>query len=124
MVRRGSSVRVRHSALSFCRGFLLHLFGPRGREVHDRYSRPQAALSRQSVAAAAAQSPKAVRRADLERSERVDGAAGLRHTAPYYLGDEGAIGFISGVWIKRRQRQDMDGPRLTIVAHGLSIAYG
>src|SRR2546423_261163 len=90
MVRRGSSVRVRHSALSFCRTFLLHLAAPRRSEVQNGYGRPRAGLSRPTAAAPAAQSPKAARRADPERSGRVDGAAGLRQTAAHYLGDEGA----------------------------------
>src|SRR3954454_14787901 len=91
MVRRGSSVRVRHWALSFCRQFLLDGPAPPPREVPDGYVRPPAGPSRPSAGAPAAQSPKAARRADPERSERVDGGDGRRHTASHFLGDVGAI---------------------------------
>src|SRR3954454_17210061 len=90
MVRRGSSVRVRHWALSFCRQFLLDGPAPPPREVPDGYVRPPAGPSSPTAGAPAAQSPKAARRADPERSERVDGVDGRRHAAPQYLGDEGA----------------------------------
>src|SRR3954454_1876002 len=90
MVRRGSSVRVRHWALSFCRQFLLDGPAPPPREVPDGYVRPPAGPSRPSAGAPAAQSPKAARRADPERSERVDGGDGRRHTAADYNDDEGA----------------------------------
>src|SRR4051812_45599508 len=90
MVRRGSSVRVRHWALSFCRQFLLDGSAPPPREVPDGYVRPPAGPSRPTAGAPATQSPKAARRADPERNERVDGDDGRRHTAPHFTDDEGA----------------------------------
>jgi excisionase family DNA binding protein len=90
MVRRGSSVRVRHWALSFCRHFLRGSTAPPRPEVQNGYVRPPAGPSSPTAGAPAAQSPKAARRADPERSERVDGAAGRRHTAPQFFGGEGA----------------------------------
>src|SRR3954467_6455119 len=90
MVRRGSSVRVRHWALSFCRQFLRGPAGPPRPEVQNGYVRPPAGPSSPTAGAPASQSPKAARRADPERSERVDGVDGRRHTAPHYLGDQGA----------------------------------
>src|SRR3954454_18844255 len=90
MVRRGSSVRVRHWALSFCRQFLRGPAGPPRPEVQNGYVRPPAGPSSPTAGAPASQSPKAARRADPERSGRVDGVDGRRHTAPHYLGDEGA----------------------------------
>ena len=79
MVRRGSPVRVRHWALLLCRDFLLRHSAPPTPEVHQGYVRPPAGPSRPSAGAPAAQSPEAARRADPERSERVDGGAGRRH---------------------------------------------
>src|SRR3954451_17926141 len=90
MVRRGSSVRVRHWALSFCRQFLLDGAAPPPREVPDGYVRPPAGPSRPTAGAPAAQSPKAARRADPERSERVDGGDAWRNTGANYSDDEGA----------------------------------
>src|SRR3954466_11124175 len=90
MVRRGSSVRVRHWALFFCRQFLLDGPAPPPREVPDGYVRPPAGPSRPTAGARAAQSPKAARRADPKRSERLDGGDGRRHTAANYSDDEGA----------------------------------
>src|SRR5947209_2915138 len=90
MVRRGSSVRVRHWALSVCSDFLRGHAAPSRSEVQNGYVRPPAGPSSPTAGAPASQSPKAARRADPERSERVDGAAGLRHTAAHYSDDEGA----------------------------------
>src|SRR3954463_10798411 len=90
MVRRGSSVRVRHWALSFCRQFLLDGPAPPPREVPDGYVRPPAGPSRPTAGAPTPQSPKAARRADPERSERVDGGDGRRQTATNYGDEDGA----------------------------------
>jgi excisionase family DNA binding protein len=90
MVRRGSGVRVPHWALSICRHFLSGLFASRRREVRNGYVRAPAGPNRPKAGAPGAQSPKAARRADPERSERVDGVDGRRHTAPHFLADEGA----------------------------------
>src|SRR3954453_10631840 len=90
MVRRGSSVRVRHWALSFCRQFLRGSAAPPRPEVQNGYVRPPAGPSRPTAGAPATQSPKAARRADPERSERVDGGDGRRHTATNYSDEEGA----------------------------------
>src|SRR3954469_25365671 len=90
MVRRGSSVRVRHWALSICRQFLLDGPAPPPREVPDGYVRLPAGPSRPTAGAPAAQSPKAARRADPERSERVDGGDRPRHHAAGYSDEEGA----------------------------------
>src|SRR3954471_19860519 len=95
MVRRGSSVRVRHWALSICRQFLLDGPAPPPREVPDGYVRPQAGPTRPTAGAPAAQSPKAARRADPERSERVDGGDALRQTAPHYTGDAAATSAVA-----------------------------
>ena len=81
MVRRGSPVRVRHWALSFSRAFPSDPRHARESEVRNGYVRPPAGPSCNTAGAPAAQSPEAARRADPERSERVDGADGRRHDA-------------------------------------------
>src|SRR5690349_2910180 len=79
MVRRGSSGRVRHWALSICRDFLFGPAPPPRRQVHEGYVRPPAGPRSPTAGAPATQSPEAARRADPERSERVDGVDGRRH---------------------------------------------
>src|SRR5690349_7371141 len=90
MVRRGSPVRVRHWALLLCRRFVAGDSPPQIPQVPHGYVRPPAGPSRPNAGAPTAQSPKAARRADPERSERVDGVDGRRHTATNYGDEEGA----------------------------------